>query len=119
MRHRKRIRVLDRASAARKALMKSLACSLIAYGHITTTDARAKALSPFVERMISLAKRSTLHSRRLLISRTGSISAADRLLTKVAPAFKEVPGGYTRRVHLGKRHGDRANQVRIEFVKSL
>ena len=105
-----------RERGQRRALLKSLAVSLLMHGKIETSEAKAKALRPFVERLVTLAKGQTIASRRLVVSRTGSIAAAARLFETLAPKYKTRSGGYTRIMKLGARRSDGAAQAVIEFV---
>ena len=98
--------------------MRSLAVSLIRDGKIKTTEAKAKGLRPFVEKMVTKAKNSSLANTRLLASRLGGVTGAVKTLTgKIAPAHKERKGGYTRIVKLGNRKSDGSKMAVIEFVK--
>ena len=102
MRHRKLGRKLRRTSEQRLALLRNLAISLIEHGAIETTEAKAKELRPFVERLITKAKRGTLHDRRLASARLHQDEEAIRILfNDIAPTQKERRGGYTRIVKFG------------------
>ena len=116
MRHHRAGKKLARASAHRKALYANLACSLVEHGRIETTEAKAKAVKPFAERMITLGRRGDLHARRQALSHLRSQEIVHRLFADVAPRFTERPGGYTRIVKLGPRQGDAANMVYLELV---
>jgi large subunit ribosomal protein L17 len=116
MRHHFAGKKLGRDSAHRKALYANLACSLIEHGRIKTTEAKAKAVKPFAERMISLGKRGDLHARRQALSHLRSQEIVHRLFADVGPRFAERPGGYSRIVKLGPRQGDAANMVYLELV---
>ena len=96
--------------------MRNLACSLIECEKVRTTEAKAKALRPFVERMVTLAKDGSLAARRRAFSRLGKKEAVHRLFTDLGPRFEERPGGYTRIVKDGPRAGDGAMMSVIEFV---
>jgi large subunit ribosomal protein L17 len=95
--------------------MKSLAHSLALKGKIRTTEAKAKELRPFMEKLVTLGKRETLASRRLLVSRVGAL-AAKKIATDLAPAYKDRAGGYTRITKMVQRKSDGAPQAIIEFV---
>ena len=116
MRHRRAGKKLGRDSAHRKALYSSLAGALIEHGRIKTTVAKAKAVKPFTEQMITLGKRGDLHARRLALAELRSQDVVHQLFADVAPRFAERPGGYTRIVKLGPRPGDAAPMVYIELV---
>lgn len=115
MRHRKEGRKLKRTSDERRALLKSLANSLILHNKIQTTQAKAKALRPFVERLITKAKEPGLANRRYVL-RFLTKKATQRLFSKVAPKYKERPGGYTRITKIGYRKGDNAPIAQIELI---
>ena len=116
MRHHRAGKKLGRDSAHRKALYANLACSLIEHGRIKTTEAKAKAVKPFAEQMITLGKRGDLHARRLALSELRSQETVHHLFAEVAPRFAERPGGYSRIVKLGPRAGDSADMVYLELV---
>ena len=118
MRHRKQGRQLRRTSEQRLALLRNLATSLIENGAITTTEAKAKELRPFVEKIISKAKTGTLHSRRLAGRHIQKREAADKLFQELGPKFAKRPGGYTRILKTAHRKGDGAEMARIELVES-
>jgi large subunit ribosomal protein L17 len=116
MRHRRAGKKLGRDSAHRRALYSNLAGSLIEHGRIKTTEAKAKAVKPFAEQMITLGKRGDLHSRRLALAELRSQLVVHQLFAEVAPRFADRPGGYTRIVKLGPRLGDAAEMVYLELV---
>jgi large subunit ribosomal protein L17 len=116
MRHRKKKITLGREKAARVALLKNLAESLILHGSIKTTEAKAKALRTYVEPLVTKARKNTLASRRLIISKLFTEKAVKKLMEEVAPKYVERQGGYTRIVKLGDRANDGASIVKIEFV---
>jgi large subunit ribosomal protein L17 len=116
MRHRRAGKKLGRDSAHRKALYSNLAASLIEHGRIKTTEAKAKAVKPFAEQMITLGKRGDLHARRLALAELRSQDVVHQLFADVAPRFADRPGGYTRIVKLGPRNGDSAEMVYLELV---
>lgn len=116
MRHRRKTVKLGRTAEHRNALLAALACSLIEHRAIVTTLAKAKALRPFAEKMVTLGKRGDLHSRRLAISYLRQPGKVKILFEKIAPAAKGRQGGYTRIIKLGTRVGDRAPMARIEWV---
>jgi large subunit ribosomal protein L17 len=116
MRHRRAGKKLGRDSAHRKALYSNLAGALIEHGRIKTTQAKAKAVKPFAEQMITLGKRGDLHARRLALAELRSQDVVHQLFADVAPRFADRPGGYTRIVKLGPRYGDAAEMVYLELV---
>ena len=116
MRHRKAGRQLRRTSEQKLALMRSLASSLIERGSIETTEAKAKELRPYVEKLITKAKTGTLHSRRLAGREIHKREVADKLFADVGPMFATRQGGYTRILKTGHRKGDGAEMARIELI---
>src|SRR5256886_16777293 len=118
MRHKKAGRQLRRTSEQRLALLRNLATSLIEHGAIETTEAKAKELRPFVEKLISKAKTGTLHSRRLAVRPIHKRGAADKLFHELGPKFATRAGGYTRILKTGHRKGDGAEMARIELVET-
>lgn len=116
MRHAKAGKKLGRDSAHRKALYSNLTGALIEHGRIQTTQAKAKAVKPFAEKMISLGRRGDLHARRQALAALHSNDIVHHLFAEVAPRFAERPGGYTRIVKLGQRQGDAAEMVYLELV---
>jgi len=119
MKHHKSTRKFGRDHAGRVALLRSLALSLIETEHIQTTEARAKELRPFVEKLVTRGGIADLASRRLIISRLGGVSGeagAKKLIDDIAPRYKERAGGYTRIVKLPRRGGDASKMAIIEFV---
>jgi large subunit ribosomal protein L17 len=117
MRHRKAGRQLRRTSEQKLALMRNLATSLIEHGAIETTEAKAKELRPFVEKLITKAKTGTLHSRRLAVRHIHKRAAADKLFQEIGPKFATRNGGYTRILKTGHRKGDGAEMARIELIE--
>jgi large subunit ribosomal protein L17 len=116
VKHARSGKKLGRDSAHRKALYSNLAGALIEHGRIKTTEAKAKAVKPFAEQMITLGKRGDLAARRQAISELRSKDVVHLLFDEVAPRFAERPGGYTRIVKLGPRQGDSADMVYLELV---
>ena len=116
MRHNKAINHLGRQSGHRKALLANLASSLIINKRIVTTVAKAKALKPYVEPLITKSKEDTTHSRRVVFSYLKDKNAVSELFRTVAPKIADRPGGYTRVLHLGFRQGDAADMALIELV---
>ena len=118
MRHRKAGRSLRRTSEQKLALLRNLATSLIEQGAIETTEAKAKELRPFVEKLITKARTGTLHSRRLAGRHVQKREAADKLFQEIGPKFAKRQGGYTRILKTGFRKGDGAEMARIELVEN-
>ena len=118
MRHRKAGRSLRRTSEQKLALMRNLATSLIEHGVIETTEAKAKELRPFVEKLITKARNGTLHARRLAGRHVQKREAADKLFQEIGPRFAKRAGGYTRILKTGHRKGDGADMARIELIES-
>lgn len=116
MKHHAGMRKLGRERNQRKALLRSLAVNLIRDGRIKTTEAKAKELRPFIERLVTHAKSDTISARRLVAARLGGESKATKLFTTIAPKFKDRQGGYTRIVKLSPRSGDQSPMALIEFV---
>lgn len=116
MRHRVAHRKLGRTTEHRLSLLRNMAASLITHERIRTTEAKAKELRPFVEKLVTLGKRDSLHARRRALSILSSKTVVRRLFTDVSPRFSERPGGYTRILKLGPRQGDGASMAFIEFV---
>lgn len=117
MRHRKAGRQLRRTSEQKLALMRNLATSLIEQGAIITTEAKAKELRPFVEKLITKAKAGTLHARRLAVRHVQKRAVADKLFQEIGPKYATRAGGYTRILKTGHRKGDGAEMARIELIE--
>ena len=118
MRHKKSGYKLKRDLGARRALLKGLVTSVIEHERVVTTVPKAKAAKPLVERMITLAKRDSLHTRRQAAAFLESPAAVQKLFDKLGTRFGQRNGGYTRVVRLGWRKGDGAEQAMIELVGS-
>ena len=116
MRHRKAGRQLRRTGEQKIALMRGLAMSLIQHGAIETTEAKAKELRPFVEKLITKARSGTLHDRRLAGRHVQVRGLNDKLFNEIGPKFASRAGGYTRILKTGHRKGDGAEMARIELV---
>jgi len=116
VRHASRGKKLGRDSAHRKALYANLTCSLIEHERIKTTEAKAKAVKPFAEEMITLGRRGDLHARRQALSHLRSQEVVHKLFSDVGPRMAERPGGYSRIVKIGHRPGDAAEMVYLELV---
>jgi large subunit ribosomal protein L17 len=117
MRHQKQRGKLSRDSAHRKALMKNLCREVIEHERIKTTEAKAKAVKPEVEKLITLAKKGDLHARRQALSQLGQDSSiVHKLFEEVAPRYAGRSGGYTRILKLGPRRSDSTEMVFLELV---
>ena len=116
MRHRNKTVKLKRTADHRRALLANLACSLIEHGRIRTTLAKAKALRPVAEKLVTLGKRGDLHARRQAIAFLRHKDVAKKLFEEVAPLSKDRPGGYCRITKLGARMTDSAQMAVIEWV---
>jgi len=116
MRHGTGHKKLNRTASHRQAMFANMAASLIKHEQIVTTLPKAKALRPVVERLVTLAKKGDLASRRLVVSRMRDETQAKKLFETLAPRYKARAGGYTRVLKAGFRHGDNAPLAVIEFV---
>ncbi|HBC06559.1 MAG: 50S ribosomal protein L17 [Alphaproteobacteria bacterium] len=116
MRHRSGYRKLNRTASHRKAMFSNMAASLIIHEQITTTLPKAKELRRFADRMISLGKKGSLHQRRQAVSFLQDDAAVAKLFGTLAERYKDRPGGYTRVLKAGFRHGDAAPMAVIELV---
>lgn len=99
-----------------RKILANLAASLIEEERITTTATRAKLLRPYVEKMVTKARRGDLHARRLILRKIHDSEVVTKLFDDVAPRYEDRPGGYTRIVKLGPRRGDGAEMALIEFI---
>jgi large subunit ribosomal protein L17 len=118
MRHQKKTVKLGRTAEHRKALLANQVCSLIEHSRIKTTLAKAKAVRPFAEKMVTLGKSGTLHDRRNAIAYLHQTGAVKKLFEEIAPRSAERAGGYTRIIKLGPRMSDSAPMAYIEWVDS-
>jgi large subunit ribosomal protein L17 len=127
MRHRVAHRKLGRVTEHRIAMLRNQATALLRHEHLTTTVPRAKELRPFVERLITIAKRGVadgagngkaLHARRLVMHDLQDREVVAKLFETLAPRFAERPGGYTRLLRIGFRKGDAADVAQVELVGS-
>ena len=121
MRHRRKTVKLGRTAEHRNAMLANQTCSLIEHGRITTTLAKAKAVRPLAEKMVTLAKRGSLHARRRALAllhnnSTRTVKAVGKLFAEIAPRSAGRNGGYTRVVKLGPRSSDSAPMAFIEWV---
>ena len=116
MRHGAAYRKLGRTVSHRQAMFANMAASLIKHEQITTTLPKAKELRPFVEKLVTLAKKGDLHARRQAISAVRDVPQVGKLFDTLAPRYAERNGGYIRIMKAGFRHGDNAAMAVIEFV---
>jgi large subunit ribosomal protein L17 len=116
MRHRAKGRQLSRTSTHKRAMLNNMATSLFTHGRVITTEAKAKELRPFAEKLITLARRGDLHARRLVQRKIQDRETLGRLFSEIGPRFAARPGGYTRILKLGHRPGDGADVARIELL---
>jgi large subunit ribosomal protein L17 len=116
MRHRKSGRKLNRTSSHRKAMFANMAAALIRHEQIVTTLPKAKELRPFVDKLVTLAKKGDLASRRMAISKVRDQEMVRKLFDTIGPRYEDRNGGYTRVLKAGYRYGDSAPVAVIEFV---
>jgi len=116
MRHQKKTIKLGRTAAHRKALLANQVCSLIAHQRVKTTLAKAKAVRPLAEKMVTFGKNGSLHARRMALSILRQKDAVKKLFDEIAPRSADRNGGYTRIVKLGQRKSDSASMAFIEWV---
>ena len=116
MRHGNGYRKLNRTHEHRKAMFANMVCSLVEHEQITTTLPKAKELKRIADKIVTLAKKGNLHSRRLLMARVKQEDAVRKLIDVLAPRYSERSGGYSRVLKAGFRHGDMAPMAIIEFV---
>ena len=116
MRHRKAGRRFDMPTSQRMSMFRNLTTSVLREGHVETTEARAKETRRFVDRMITLGKRGTLHARRQALAFIYDPDVVVKLFEEIAPGYRERPGGYTRVTTIGRRQGDASLMARLELV---
>ena len=116
MRHANAHRKLNRTPEHRRAMFANMAAALIKHEQITTTLPKAKELRPFVEKLVTLAKKGDLHARRIAISRVRDVDQVGKLFATLGPRYKDRNGGYIRVLKAGFRYGDNAPMAVIEFV---
>jgi large subunit ribosomal protein L17 len=117
MKHRRKQVTLDRKNGPRRALLRGLATSVILYENVNTTLAKAKAVKPIVEKLITTGRAKTLAARRELMKFILVESAVNKVLEELGPRYAERKGGYTRIIKLGQRQGDGAEIAQIQLVK--
>ncbi|MFL5905569.1 MAG: 50S ribosomal protein L17 [Solirubrobacteraceae bacterium] len=117
MRHKRDRRKLSRSASHRKALLMNLSREVIDHERIETTQAKAKAVKPEIEKLITLAKRGDLHARRQALSQLGQDKfVVYKLFEEIAPRYTDRPGGYTRILKIGRRPSDATEMVYLELV---
>lgn len=116
MRHRNKTKTLGRNATARKAMLRDLATSVIVYEKVKTTAAKAKAVQPVVEKMITKAKKGDLTARRYFLDFFTTVQPVNKMMEVIGPRYKNRAGGYTRVTKLGHRQGDGADIAQIELV---
>jgi large subunit ribosomal protein L17 len=114
--HRRLTKYFGRKSGPRKALLRGLMISLVEHGRIKTTVVKAKEVRRHIEKAITLGRKGTLNSVRVISSKLANSDAAVDVVKNIAPRFKDRPGGYTRVVKIGRRPGDSAEMAFLEFV---
>ncbi len=118
MRHGKKIHKLERPKAHRHALMSNLASALITHGKIKTTEAKAKALKPLIDKLITTAKLNTVHARRLVARTIKSRDLVKKHFDEIAPEMLNRTSGYSRIMRIGVRRGDAAPVVMVELIRA-
>jgi large subunit ribosomal protein L17 len=117
MQKRRKGAILDRKKGPRTALLRGLVTSVILYEHVNTTLAKAKAVKPLVEKLITTGRTKTVASRRQLMKVLTVESAVNKVLEELGPRYAQRPGGYTRIIKIGQRQGDGAEIAQIQLVK--
>lgn len=117
MRHRRKGRKLSRTASHRSAMLSNMATSLFRHERIRTTEAKAKELRPFAERLITLARRGDVHARRQAARSIRDKEALKKLFDTLGPRYVERAGGYTRMLKLGRRQGDGADMAIVQLVQ--
>jgi large subunit ribosomal protein L17 len=112
----RRARNFGHSAAHQRLMMANLAASLFAAEGIVTTEAKAKALRPIAEKMVTKARKGGLHNHRQILAYLGDQEIAAKLMDEIGPKYADRPGGYTRILKLGPRQGDKAPMAKIEFV---
>jgi large subunit ribosomal protein L17 len=116
MRHKNKVKTLDRTKEARELMLRNLASSIIIYEKVKTSEAKAKAVKPMLEKIITTAKKGDLASRRNLLKVLLQPKAVKKAMEVLGDRYKERPGGYCRIIKIGPRQGDGAKIVQIELV---
>ncbi len=118
MRHRKHTSKIGRTTGHRESLLANAVCSLIEHNRITTTLVKAKEIRRLADKMVTLGKEGTLHTRRLAIAKLHQVDKVAKLFSEIAPGFAKRNGGYTRLMKIGPRIGDGAEMCIVEFVEN-
>lgn len=116
MRHRSKKKTFSRHTASRKAFFRDIVTSIVTYEKVETPVARAKAVRPLLEKMISIGKRGDLNARRQLLAFFTTKQPVKKLIEVIGPRYKDRTGGYSRITKLGTRKGDAADMALIELV---
>ncbi len=116
MRHAKKGKKLGREKAPREAMLNNLATSIILYEKVKTTEAKAKAIRPIVEKLITRGKVKSVHNKQILNRTLKDKKAVQKILDVIGPKYKDRNGGYTRIIKMGRRLGDGAKTAQIELV---
>lgn len=116
MRHRNKVKTLDRKKEARELMLRNLVSSIIIHEKVKTTKAKAKVAKSLVEKTISIAKKGDLSARRTLLKQIVQPKAVEKAISILAEKYKDRDGGYTRIIKLNNRQGDGAEMVQIELV---
>ncbi|MFH0856819.1 MAG: 50S ribosomal protein L17 [bacterium] len=116
MRHNNKNKIFDRKKAPRELMFRSLVTELLMHGKIKTTLAKAKAIKPITEKIITRGKKNNLANLRIILKYVLKEDAAHKVVKEIAPRYMERAGGYTRIIKLGVRQGDGAQMGQIEFV---
>lgn len=116
MRHAKKYKRLGTDASHRRAILRNLATEILKHEKITTTQARARAVRPVIDKLITLAKKGNLHARRQISELISEEEVIKKLFSEVVTRYEDRPGGYTRILKLGPRKGDAASMVVIELV---
>ncbi|HNV12504.1 MAG TPA: 50S ribosomal protein L17 [bacterium] len=116
MRHRNKVKTLDRTKEARGLMLRNLVSSIIIHEKVKTTKAKAKVAKSFIEKTITIAKKGDLSSRRALLKTLVQPKAVEKAISVLSEKYKEKNGGYVRIIKLGNRQGDGAEMVQIELV---
>ncbi len=116
MRHKNKVKTLDRTKEARELMLRNLASSIIIYEKVKTTQAKAKVVKPFLEKIITTAKKGSLADRRNLLKVLLQPKAVKKAMEVLGDRYKDRPGGYCRIIKIGPRQGDGAQMVQIELV---
>lgn len=119
MKHQSGRKKLNRSGPHRKAMLRNQVMTLIKYGHIVTTKARAKEIRRFAEKLVTLARKGNTYEvrRRALMKLPYEAASLDKLFTEIAPRYEHRPGGYTRIIPLGRRVSDTSSMAKLEWVQ--